>query len=281
MKKILSLFVALALVCAVSAPAMAKKTFRMAYVEWSDAVATANVMKILLEKYADVEVEMLPVAAAAMWAAVADGDVDAMPAAWLPGTHKDYYARFKKDVDNLGPNLKGAKIGWVVPKYVTISSIAEANANADKFDGKIIGIDPGAGLMRSSEKAMKEYDLDDMELVEGSGAAMTATLADAIKHDKWVIVTGWTPHWKFAKYDLKYLDDPKGVFGGEEHVDTVVRKGLKKDMPKAYKILDAFNWTPEQVATVMVWNLEKGADPAKTAWRWIKENPEWVKNIVK
>ena len=38
-----------------------------------------------------------------------------------------------------------------VPSYVTIDSIEELNANADKFGGKIVGIEPGSGLMRDTE----------------------------------------------------------------------------------------------------------------------------------
>ena len=57
---------------------------------------------------------------------------------------------------------------------------------------------------------------------------MTTALSKALKDKEEIIVTGWSPHWKFAKYDLKYLEDPKGVYGGEETINTFVRKGLKK-----------------------------------------------------
>ena len=37
---------------------------------------------------------------------------------------------------------------------------------------------------------------------------MTAALKSAIANDEEIAVTGWTPHWMFARWDLKYLDDP-------------------------------------------------------------------------
>src|SRR5690606_5329565 len=81
---------------------------------------------------------------------------------------------------------------------------------------KITGIDPGAGIMEKTEEAIEEYGLDKWELVSGSGAAMTASLKKAYDKKEPIIITGWNPHWMFSKYDLKYLEDPKGVYGGAE-----------------------------------------------------------------
>ncbi|MFO8058528.1 MAG: glycine betaine ABC transporter substrate-binding protein [bacterium] len=255
--------------------AAAPKKIKLVYVEWSDAVASTNVMKVLLEDLG-YKVETLPVSAAAMWQSVATGNADAMVAAWLPTTHKHYYEKVKDQVENLGPNVEGTRIGLVVPEYVTISSIPELAKNADKFDEKIIGIDPGAGIMSSTEKALEEYNLD-MELVEGSGATMTSALKGAIKNKEWIVVTGWNPHWKFIRWDLKYLKDPKKVYGEAGHVDTVVRQGLKKDMPEAYQLLDNFQWDIKDLEKVLMWNQEKKADPYKNAKKWVKQNPEKVK----
>ena len=47
----------------------------------------------------------------------------------------------------------------------------------------------------------------------------------------------------FAKYDLKYLEDPENGMGSEEQIHTMVRKGLKEDQPEAYKVLDNFHWS--------------------------------------
>ncbi|NIQ93014.1 MAG: glycine betaine ABC transporter substrate-binding protein [Desulfuromonadales bacterium] len=253
-----------------------KGTVELAYVEWSSEVASTNVVMAVLQEKMGYDVEITPVSAAAMWQSVASGDSDGLVAAWLPTTHGHYLEKLKEDVVDLGPNLTGTKIGLVVPSYVEIDSIAKMEENAEKFDGKIIGIDPGAGIMSKTEKVLEDYALESFELVSGSGATMTAALADAIKNEEWIAVTGWTPHWKFAKWDLKYLDDPKGTYGGEEAIHTIVRKGLKEDMPEVYAFLDNFEWTPDEMAELMVWNQEEDSDPYETAKRWIEENPEKV-----
>ena len=257
-----------------------KGDITLAYVEWSSEVASTNVVRAVLEEQG-YNVEMSSLSAAAMWQAVAYGDADGMVAAWLPSTHEQYLNEVGDKVENLGANLNGTKLGLVVPSYTDISSIDELDDKADMVNDEIVGIDPGAGLMNLTEKAIEEYDLgDEINLQSGSGATMTAALDSAIKNDEDIVVAGWTPHWMFARWDLKYLEDPKNVYGGAEHINTVVRQGLKEDMPEAYAILDNFEWTPEQMGEVMLMNQEEGSDPYENAKKWAENHPdvvaEWV-----
>lgn len=150
-----------------------------------------------------------------------------------------------------------------------------ASTVGDSVDYKIIGIDPGAGLMKSTTKALDAYKLDDWKLIEGSSAAMTAALKKAYDKQEPIIVTGWTPHWMFAKFDLKYLEDPKGVYGPDETINTVVRKGLKAEAPDAFKVLDNFEWTPDDMAVVMS-DIEAGDKPEDAAAKWVKDNKDKV-----
>ncbi|WP_052507022.1 glycine betaine ABC transporter substrate-binding protein [Desulfonatronovibrio magnus] len=276
-KKGLLLFSMLALIlCFSPAKAEAKGTVTMTYVEWDCAVASTYLAQAILQEKLGYNVEVLPVGAAAMWQALATGDADAMVTAWLPVTHATYYEQLEGQVENLGPLAHGAKIGLVVPEYVTISSIQEMNDHADKFNNRIVGIDPGAGIMGLTEEVIVNYGLTNFELVEGSGATMAAALQDAVNNNQWVAVTGWSPHWKFGRWDLKYLEDPQGVYGEEEHIATVVRTGLEQDMPEVYSFLDNFYWTQGQMAEVMVMNQERGADPYESAKKFMNDNPDLV-----
>ncbi|MGP5309591.1 glycine betaine ABC transporter substrate-binding protein [Vreelandella alkaliphila] len=249
-------------------------TVNLAYVEWSSEVASTNVVAAVLEQ-AGFDVELTSLSAAAMFQALSTGDADAIVAAWLPTTHADYMERVGDNIEDLGMNLDGTKLGLVVPAYTDVDSIADLNDNADSFNGEIIGIDPGAGLMALSEEVVDTYDLG-LRLRSGSGATMTAALSSAINNEEDVVVTGWTPHWMFARFDLKYLEDPENVYGGAEQIHTVVRQGLKDDMPEAYAILDAFEWTPEQMGEVMLMNQEDGSDPYENAKQWVEDNQDVV-----
>ncbi len=255
-----------------------KKKVTLAYVSWDSEVASNHVIQKVLEDQG-FKVELKQVEAGPMWAGVASGSADAMVAAWLPITHESYYKKFKNQVEDLGPNLKGTRLGLVVPDYVDVDTIADLNKKKDEFDGKIIGIDAGAGVMESARKAIKDYNLD-MELVEGSDAAMVASLKKAIDEKKPIVVTGWSPHWKFTTFDLQYLDDPKKSFGDKENIHTVVGKNLKKDNPEAYKILDQFHWDEEDMGEVML-AIQDGKKPEEAAADWVKKNPDKVKEWTK
>lgn len=249
---------------------------KILYVEWACATATSHVIADILENEMGYSVELTPVSAALMYEGLAKGDGDAVLCTWLPVTHKDYMDKLGDQMENLGPNLEGAKLALVVPEYVTINSIEEMNGVKDKFNGEIIGIDPGAGIMRCADQAIKDYGLD-YTLMEGSDATMVAALKGAIDKKEWVAVTGWIPHWKFARWDLKTLDDPKKSFGESEHIDTVVRKGLKEDRPDVYELLDNFNWTSDDLSRAMILAEEHDGDSKAAARQWVEENQDLVK----
>jgi len=144
----------------------------------------------------------------------------------------------------------------------------------EQLEYKITGIDAGSGVVQSAENAVKEYNLD-YTVQTSSGAAMTQALSDAIENEEPIIITGWSPHWMFSKYDLKYLDDPKGVFGEAEHINTIARLGLKEDKPDAYKILDQFVYTSEDSEFLML-QVNEGKDVKEVARQWITDNADKV-----
>ncbi|NLB53456.1 MAG: glycine betaine ABC transporter substrate-binding protein [Syntrophomonadaceae bacterium] len=252
----------------------ASDTVRLVYVQWACATATTHIIADILENKMGYNVELFDVAAGVMYESLRNDESDASFGAWLPVTHKEYMDRMGDQVENLGVNMEGARIGLVVPEYVDIDSIEDLNDAAEKFNAQIIGIDPGAGIMGSASQAIEDYDLN-FTLVEGSDATMVATLQDAINNNQWIVVTGWTPHWIFGRWDLKYLDDPKNSFGKDETINTVVRQGLQQDMPDVYELCSNFKWTSDDLSRAMVIAEESG-DPVAAARQWVQENPDLV-----
>ena len=269
-----------------------RQTIRIAYTDWASSVASANLIRGVFQEKLDMRCELVMMSVDRMWEAVAKGEVDAMLSAWLPDTHAHYKEAFGEKVVDLGPNLEGARTGLVVPdvklgrlaagagirkSYITIDSIAEIKDHAGKFNHRIIGIEPEAGIMRQTEDAMEAYGLEDFELVKGSEKEMTDVLSRAIRRQEWIVITGWTPHWSFARWNLRFLEDPKNIYGDKGYIHTLVREGLSEDMPEAFALLDNFQWEPEALGQVMLWIQEDdGRFPYDKALRWIRANPEKV-----
>jgi glycine betaine/proline transport system substrate-binding protein len=286
MKLIKKLFVLSAMSAALAAASVsaiaadAKPTIKIGYVEgWDDSVATSNVAAQIIEKKLGYPVQLVPVAAGVMWQGVARGDLDATLSAWLPVTHGAYWDNFKSKVVDLGVNFPDAKIGLIVPEDAPVTSMTDLEAKKADFGGRIVGIDAGAGVMSKTTEAIKAYNLD-YTLMPSSGSAMTAELARAENAKKPIIVTGWKPHWMFAKYKLKFLEDPKKVFGESEHVDSVVNPGLETKAPTVVAFLKKFQWKPGEIDSVML-ATTNGAKPAAAADAWVNAHADRVSSWTK
>ncbi|QDI92331.1 glycine betaine ABC transporter substrate-binding protein [Salicibibacter halophilus] len=243
----------------------------LAYVAWESEVASNNVIRLVLEE-AGYDVNLNQVEQAAMWQSVAQGDTDGHVAGWLPSDMATDYERYGDEVVDLGPNLEGNRTGLAVPDYMDVTSIEEVNS--DNFD-EIVGIDPGAGVVDSTEQAVEAYDMD-ISVQTSSDAAMTAALDDAIENEEPIVVTAWEPHWKFNTYDIRFLEDPEGIYEEEEEIRTMVREGLEEDEPEAYQILDNFYWETDDMNEVMLDISENDTDPEEAAQAWIDDNRDMV-----
>jgi len=252
------------------------KHVELGYVQWDSEVASTNVIAEVLRQQG-IDTKITPLDVSVMWQSIANGRLDASMSAWLPNTSQSQYNKYKSQLDVIGQSMSGAKVGLVVPTYMNVNSIADLTDQANKT---ITGIEPGAGIMTAADKTIKAYpNLKGWEVQGSSGGAMTVALGKAIKNKEDIVITGWTPHWMFEKYDLKYLDDPKQSMGKEEGISTIARKGLAEDQPEAYRILSNFKWTSDQMASVML-AIQNGQKPEEAAKDWIKNNQKTVDSWV-
>ncbi|WP_342624621.1 glycine betaine ABC transporter substrate-binding protein [Pseudomonas alkylphenolica] len=274
MRRLLGVGTALAMAIG-AAQAMAKEV-SIGYVDgWSDSVATTNVAAEVIRQKLGYDVKLQAVATGIMWQGVATGKLDAMMSAWLPVTHGDYWSKNKDNVVDYGPNFKDAKIGLIVPDYVKANSLADLKSD-DSFKHKIVGIDAGSGVMLKTDQAIKDYDLSGYKLQASSGAAMTAELGRAYAKQQSIAVTGWVPHWMFAKWKLKFLEDPKGVYGAAETVNSIGSKELASKAPEVADFLKKFQWqSKDEIGEVML-AIQEGAKPEAAAKDWVAKHPERV-----
>ncbi len=250
------------------------ETVRIAYPNWAEGIAMTNLVAVILEDELGFDVELTQADPGLIYADVANGGQDVFIDAWLPVTHADYWKEYGSKLENLGTTFPLGITGLVVPAYMEIESIEDLNSIADQLDGKITGIGTGAGITAKTNEAIDVYDLD-LDQINSSGPAMMAALANAIAGENPIVVTGWMPHTKFLKYDLKILKDPKGVYP-IDNIRKVARPGFTADMPEVADFLLNFSLTQDQLLSLMMAIDESSSDPYDVAADWARENATLV-----
>lgn len=239
---------------------------RIGWSPWADAEVVSLMAASLIQQRLNVPVERVMADIGIQYQSLTRGDLDLMLMAWLPRTHREYWVKVRDKVTDLGPMYSG-KLGWIVPDYVprdVLSGIEQLKnpETAVSFGNRIQGIDPGSGLNQASIEALKTYRLEPMELVASSSAAMAAVLARAIEEQRWLIAASWTPHWMFARYELRFLDDPRGVFGGTERIHALARPGLDQQVPAVTNFLSRFHLPDSDLDGLLLKAQQSSAETA-------------------
>lgn len=209
---------------------------------------------------------------------VAKGNLDLMMMSWQLVTHGDYIERYGADMVDLGSIYDETRLGWAVPTYIpenVVASVADLKRHRDKFAGRIVGIDPGAGLMKRTRDLMADEALDGWTLEEGTGPLMAKKLVDASAKGEWIVAMLWNSHWVFAEVELRYLDDPDDVFGPAESVHAMARKGFEDDYPAVAAFIRRFSLEMEQLETLMADAREHGHKEA--IYQFLEQNQDLVR----
>jgi glycine betaine/proline transport system substrate-binding protein len=271
MLKFLKLLVvgAVTLMSVNAAHADEKKVIKIGSMAWEDLLVTSLVTKKLLEKEGyEVQVTKFSEWGIA-YGALQKGDVDLLTSE-IDYVASDYWAKGKQKLEKVSVVSHGLYQGLVVPSYVPIDSVDQLNTIADKVGGKIVGIEPGSGLMREANNALKDYGLK-YQIVDGSTAAMTAQLQASLERKEPIVTMLWTPSWMVQKFDVKYLKDPKGTFSPPQAYYWIAQKGFSEKNPHARETVASvyipINDIGEVVAEI---NDGKSIDQAVDGW--------WTKN---
>lgn len=212
-----------------------EKTITVGTMSWEDLTPITGITKKVLED-AGYTVKVVDFSEWGIaYAALSKGDIQIL-ASQTDYVAQDYWDKNKKRLEKISPVSHGLYQAIAVPNYVTIDSTDQLNDNADKFGGKIVGIEPGSGLMRDAASAVKAYGLK-LQLVEGSTAAMTAALKSAVDRKEWIAVTIWEPSWMMQKFPVKFLKDPKGIFPPPQSYYWIGKKGFSAEYPHAREVI--------------------------------------------
>lgn len=265
---------------ATGASQAAEKTIKMGTLSWEDLTPITGITKRVLED-AGYKVEVTTFSEWGIaYAALAKGDTQVM-VSQIDYAANDFWKRNRNRLEKISPVSHGLRQGIAVPKYVPIDSIAQLNGEAAKFGNRIIGIEPGSGLMREASAAIPAYGLK-LQLVEGGSAAMTAALKAAVDRKDWIAVTLWEPSWMAQKFDVKWLQDPKGAFAPAEGYYWIGQKGFSKDNPEARELMASI-FIPVADITAINAAVNDGKPMDAAVQDWISAHAELIKRwkIVK
>lgn len=274
MRRFFKAVLAGAVALGLAAPAMAQdKVIKMGTMSWEDLTPITGITKKVLEDKG-YTVEVTPFSEWGIaYAALTKGDVQIM-ASQTDYVAQDYWNRNKNRLEKMSPASHGLFDGIAVPSYVDNDSLEQLNDQADKFGGKIIGIEPGAGLMRETGDAIDAYGLK-LQLVEGSTAAMTAALKSAVERKEPIAVTLWEPSWMVQKFDVKFLKDPKHAFPPPQSYYWIGQKGFSEANPEAREII-ASVFVPKEDITAINAAVNDGKTMDQAIADWIAAHADLI-----
>jgi glycine betaine/proline transport system substrate-binding protein len=251
---------------------------------WTDGLSTAYLWKNILEQDGyTVEIEEIN-DAAPLYTGLAEGDIDVYPSAWPEVTHKSYMDEYGDDIEDLGAYYDDAKLTMAVPEDSDLTSIEDLVGKSADYDGKIVGIEAGAGLTKAvQEQVIPQYGLDEdgWELQTSSTPAMLNALEEAVDAEEDIVVTLWRPFWANNTFPVRDLEDPKGALGEPEGLHELATAGFSEEFPEVAEMMANAKLDDEQYGSLedQVVNQHPD-DPAAGVEAWIADNQDWVDSLT-
>jgi glycine betaine/proline transport system substrate-binding protein len=208
---------------------------------------------------------------------------------WMPSQTTEV-APYLQDgsVESLSVNLVGAGYGPVVPHYVAeagVKDLKDLGSQADKFESKIYGIEPGNDGNRILQSKIDDpaNNLKNWQLVESSEQGMLAQAEKEMAKQEWIAFLAWTPHPVMGRMPITYLSGFEKDGFGPATIHTLIRAGYAKECPNVGKLLGNIRFTVDMESAVME-DILAGQDGETAATTWLKANPsvvnEWLKGVT-
>ena len=296
------------LALSLAAPAMAADVV-VGVPNWPSAVATANVIKVVLEDNLGLEVELQNGTNAVFFEGMDAGSVHVHPEVWLPNQNNlnQKFVKERGTVVMAPKGVAGDQAICVTKGTAERTGITELSELSDPDmakhfdtdgDGKgemWIGAAGWASTVIEKIRA-KSYGYDEtMSLKEMDESLALAEVDSAVNKKQDIAFFCYTPHHMFAWHDLVILkepahnpdnwnvvqptDDPEWLKKSEAasawstaYLHVHYAKSLETDHPAAASMLHKISLNTDIVSAMTYALVVDKADPAEYAKKWVDEN---------
>lgn len=209
------------------------------------------------------------------------GELDILAAAWLPDGHAPLYAKVKDATFIVGELYGDARLYWAVPDYVPADLVRSVDDLkkpdvAARMDKRIRGIGATSGLMVGAAKILKSYGLDSVgyEVIPGDATDWIENFKQAVGEKRWIVMPLWQPQWINAAYNVRVLDEPKGIYGKGDTAVLLGHETLKSKLsPETLRRLANIKLSVAAVTEMDRWVNVDGLTPREAAKKWLAANP--------
>lgn len=257
---------------------------KMAAPGWTDIDAT-NAMAGFVLKALGYRQDVANLSVPITYQGLKKGQVDVFLGNWMPAQAplvKPFVD--EKSIDVLHANLSGAKFTLAVPDYVAAAGVhtfADLARYADRFGGKIYGIEPGAPANQNIKRMLSDHVLGpaNWSLVESSETGMLTQVERAVRDKRWIVFLAWEPHLMNTKFHLTYLSGGDAYFGpnyGGATVNTVTRAGFAGQCTNLARLFRQMTFSVDVENRMIADMLDNKTSPALAAQHVLKAEPALV-----
>ena len=244
--------------------------------------------------------------------AMMQDDVDINMESWTENI-QDLYDKMIKSgkVADLGSNFSDNWQGWLVPTYMIkgdakrgikpmapdLKSVSDLPKYWKLFKdpevptkGRFYNSIPGWGCTKINSTKLKTYGLDKYfnDFITGSDAALSGSMAAAVKKGKPWVGYYWEPTWVLGKLDMTRLEEPsfnqkiwdtdKGCTYGSVTINILVNTKLFKSAPDVVEMLRKYETTTAMVNKILANMMDtKGSTEDGAVWFLKNRADVWTK----
>ena len=277
--------------------------------DWDSARFHNAVAARLLASGLGCETTEIPGSTIPLTNGLARGDVDILMEVWRNNLAEAWVkAAERGQVVDIGPNFPDAEQGWYVPRYVVegpdapapdLKSVDDLPRYKELFKDRE---EPGMGRFYNciagwsceivNSRKLEAYGLDEhyTNFLPGTGEALSAAVAGAVKRKRPILFYYWSPTWLAGLYDLVRLEEPAydtaafealrdpdaPLLGGVAYADAVVAIGVntefESDAPDIIRILNEYNTTSQMVSDALGQMRENDLSAEEAADWFLRQN---------